>query len=553
MVSSGLWYENEFQLTKRWGGLAGNPGASALLRPDGTPPKPGEYMRMPELAQTFRLLAQHGPDGFYRGRVARAIVDALRSKGGVMSEPDLAAHRTSIEEAISAPFAGHTIHQMPPNGSGLVSLLALRILDSLPPLPDGATDAMRMHRIAEALRLAFADGVSVVGDYRKREVGADTDAPSKTGSSPSKASPSKKRTRHGEAADAAAASAAARRPQKGEAADATKASGVGARDVVRALLSDAYTAQRAGLVTDGTAMDEAAAGGAVAALSGSSSETTYLTAVDGEGNACSFICSNYCAFGSGLVPTGCGFSLHNRGCNFRLGTDDPSHPNLLAPGRRPYHTIIPSMVTDAAGRLVASFGVMGGFMQPQGHVQVRTSQPSLLSCPSPPPLPLSLPPYLPTYLPTYAFLLAHPLAPLSRFYFLVQVLSHVLTRGLDPQSALDQPRLCLEPADQDGDAERPAAMQLPAARGRTGLKLCVEEGVTEAELEKLRGYGHTVVGPISGCARSLFGRGQMIVIVREQERTEKVAASSRGGDGKEARRILWAGSDGRGDGCAMGW
>ena len=134
------------------------------------------------------------------------------------------------------------------------------------------------------------------------------------------------------------------------------------------------------------------------------------------------------------------------------------------------------------------------------------------------------------------------------------MLSHVLTRGLDPQSALDQPRLCLEPADQDGDAERPAAMQLPAARGRTGLKLCVEEGVDEAELQKLRSYGHTVVGPISGRARSLFGRGQMIVVVREEERADKGAASrTQGANAHKARRILWAGSDGRGDGCAMGW
>ena len=487
-IASGLWHANLNQLTERWGGLAGNPGASALLRPDGTPPKPGEYMRMPELAQTFRLLAQHGPDGFYKGRVAKAVVDALRSKGGVMSEADLASHRTSIEEAISAPFAGHTVYQLPPNGSGLVSLLALRILDSLPPLPETATDADRMHRIAEALRLAFADGVSVVGDFRRCEQNA-----AGTAASPA-ASPSKKRTRHGDAADAAAASAAAPpRPKKGEAANPSTASGIGARDVVSTLLGDRYTAERAVLITDGVAMDAALAGGAAAALAGSSSETVYLTAVDGEGNACSFICSNYCAFGSGLVPTGCGFSLHNRGCNFRLGLDQPSHPNLLAPGKRPYHTIIPSMVTDASGQLVASFGVMGGFMQPQGHVQVLT---------------------------------------------------HMLTRGLDPQSALDQPRLCLEPADHDGDAEKPAAMQLPPTRSRTGLKVCVEEGVTEEELKKLRGYGHEVVGHISGRARAMFGRGQMIVVVREEAKGTPTA---------KARRILWAGSDGRGDGCAMGW
>ncbi|MCC6466133.1 MAG: gamma-glutamyltransferase, partial [Planctomycetes bacterium] len=128
-----------------------------------------------------------------------------------------------------------------------------------------------------------------------------------------------------------------------------------------ALLSTRYAARRRGSINP-----RQASPGALPGELPSGSDTIYLAVVDGAGNACSLIQSLYMGVGTGLVVPGTGISLQNRGAGFSL---QPGHPNELGPGKRPYHTIIPA-ITTRGGRLHACFGVMGGFMQPQGHFQV---------------------------------------------------------------------------------------------------------------------------------------------------------------------------------------
>lgn len=153
---------------------------------------------------------------------------------------------------------------------------------------------------------------------------------------------------------------------------------------VERLLSDAHASELRGMIDPGARLDLAR--GLELSVG---SDTVYFSVVDGDGNACSFINSNYNGTGTAIVPEGCGFPLQNRGAGFSL---DRSHPNALAPGKRPYHTIIPSMITDADGELFSCFGVMGGWMQPQGHLQVAVG---------------------------------------------------LIDDGLDPQAALDEPRFCI--------------------------------------------------------------------------------------------------------------
>ncbi|KAI9719044.1 MAG: hypothetical protein M1812_003674 [Candelaria pacifica] len=435
-LSSTFWQAGE-QIIRN-----ASPNYAELLKPDPRAkdgcraPKPGELFRNKNLAKTFGLLAKHGKKGFYEGEVAEALVKVVQDLGGELTLDDLKYHcDTGSEEVepISIIYSGQNVHEAhrnfkddgqdhgaegngiqvwecPPNGQGIVALMALGILEELEKTGKIKTfsenehnSAEYLHAIIESLRIAFADANWFVTDPNVEKV------------------------------------------------------------PTAELLSRSYLASRAALFSPTKASDLIPHG----SPAHSHSDTVYFAVTDSQGNGMSFINSNYGGFGSAIIPGGCGFTLQNRGANFGL---EAGHPNVLAPRKRPYHTIIPSLLTNPSdGSLHTVYGVMGGFMQPQGHVQV---------------------------------------------------LLNMLAFKLNPQAALDAPRICIG-----------------AGTPETGKVLdktvYLEEGISEDVADRLTGMGHEVE-IVKGWQRGAFGRGQVIRVHREEERW-----------------IFSAGSDPRGDGGAV--
>lgn len=270
---------------------------------DGRAPRTGEVWRNPNLGGVFRELGEGGAEAFYTGRTARAIAKVVQDLGGWITEGDLAAHRSTFEPPISTTYRGYTVYECAPNGQGIVALEALNIVEGY----DLAS--LRGSGVAPSVEYlhVLIEACRLAFEDARASITDPAFADVPTGR----------------------------------------------------LLSKQYAAERRALIDPARSR----LGGAPVAAS----DTAYMSVVDGEGNACSFIDSNYNGFGTGIVPQGCGFTLQNRGTGFSL---DPAHPNRVEGGKRPYHTIIPALSTDARGDLHACFGVMGGFHQPQGHLQV---------------------------------------------------------------------------------------------------------------------------------------------------------------------------------------
>ena len=337
--------------------LAEQPGFADTFLRDGRAPEAGEPWTNPGLADTLERLGAAdaerpgaGRDLFYEGDLAETMVTFLREHGSAFTIEDFAAHRSEWVEPVSTTYRGARLWELPPNGQGIAALQILNLLEPYDLAAWGHGSADYVHAFVEAKKLAFADRARL---YADAAFVVDHDA------------------------------------------------------LVERLISKAYADERrAGIdpervavgLTEGLPLPETLEQG----------DTIYLCTADEQGNMVSLIQSNYRGMGAGVCPPGLGFGFQDRGELFDL---TPGRPNSYAPGKRPFHTIIPAFVTlddggggeadvddggetgpadaparrwtgavgpaaepvegvDPGGAPWIAYGVMGGATQPQAHAQV---------------------------------------------------------------------------------------------------------------------------------------------------------------------------------------
>ncbi len=282
--------------------------AKSVYLKNGATPAEGQIFTNPDLARTLELISDGGRDVFYKGVIADAMDRYFRRIGGPLRKKDFEKHDSSWVEPVSTSYRGLDVVELPPNGQGTSALIMLNILEQFDLKSAGFGSADHLHLMVEAKKLAFED---------RARFYADPDFYDKP--------------------------------------------------VLKTLLSKDYAAARAQLIDREKAATQVDHGDPKLV----EGDTIYLTVADKDGMMVSLIQSNFRGLGSGLVPDGpngrtLGFMFQDRGAQFAL---DKDHPNVYAPGKRPFHTIIPAFVMKY-GRPYMSFGLMGGDMQPQGHAQI---------------------------------------------------------------------------------------------------------------------------------------------------------------------------------------
>jgi gamma-glutamyltranspeptidase / glutathione hydrolase len=268
--------------------LSAHPNAKETYLPEGRAPKAGQVFQNPDLARSLRLIADKGRDGFYKGRIAEAIVKISEEQGGVFELADLEEFRPEWVEPLSTKYRGWTVYELPPNGQGIAALEMLNLMERFPLAEYGPNSAKALHVAIEAKKIAYADMLHYVGDPKFAKV------------------------------------------------------------PVKDMLSKALAEKRAKEIDAEKAHDAVMPSEFADFKRKAGNDTIYMCVVDKDGNMVSLIQSNYQGFGSGLVPAKCGFMLQNRGALFTLEND---HPNALKPRKRPLHTIIPAFMEKDGTRI----------------------------------------------------------------------------------------------------------------------------------------------------------------------------------------------------------
>jgi len=282
-------------------GIEETTNAKLTYAPDGHAPAEGDVFRNPDLARTYRLIAQGGRDAFYEGPIARIIDAYFKRIGGWLSYDDLRSHHSEWTQPLVTTYRGVDVYAIAENTQGLATLQMLNILENFDLRSMGFQSAMSIHTQVEAKRLAYEDRARYYADPKFASVPTEW------------------------------------------------------------LNSKSYAKLRAQLIHPDRILTSAYPGTAP-----SHGDTTYFSVADRDGMMISMIQSNFRGMGSGLVADGLGFMFQDRGELFSLRD---GHPNIYAPGKRPFQTIIPGFATRNGAPWI-SFGVMGGDMQPQGQTQI---------------------------------------------------------------------------------------------------------------------------------------------------------------------------------------
>ena len=385
LLSTGIDYaRNGFAVSSRLAqdfeeqGQNLNDAGRDLYLPNSNPPKVGSLLRNPQLANSLEIVADQGKEGFYNGSIAQKLSAFITEQGGYLRQGDFASHSSTWVTPLRGDYLNHEFVVMPPNTQGVTQLALFEMAKSHDLASMTQNSADYLHTLVELKKLAFADRDRWVADPNSANVPVDQ------------------------------------------------------------LLDADYLKSRAQLINMSVAAESAEPGFGdeiLAEPNGNRSDagdTVFITAVDQWGNAVSWIQSNFAGFGSGLLDEATGILLHNRGALFTLET---GHPNQVAPDKRPYHTLSPTMALYPSGEFAFTLGTPGGDSQTQT---------------------------------------------------ILQITHNMLVFGMTPQQAIEAPRF----------------------RSLSGLRLAIEDRVSEEALLDLRQRGH-LLNLVEGWTAT-FGGAHMI-------------------------------------------